>query len=168
MGMETLITFITLILSFLTLFGCGQQIINDDGLDTKDIDSAGSANVFRVVSVNPVDGATNVDRDINISFTFNKSLSSVGAGSGNCGSQLFYLSTDSNFGSCQGYATTCGYSSTHYEISNNGKTVTLCLNQLNNNHKHYIKVVSTSTTTTLEAIDGSPFTEFNSSFTTGN
>ena len=133
---------IILTVAMMILIGCGQQTMKDEGLDTKNIEDAGSTSGFKVISVDPTNGATSVDKNINISFTFNKSLSKIGAGiSGNCNDQLFYLSTDSSFGSCVSYQNNCSYSSIFYLMSNNDKTVQLCMNALSSNTTYYIKYV---------------------------
>ena len=148
------------------LAGCGQQLMKDEGLDTKSIEDVGSSTEFKVVSVDPADGATNVSTQT-ISFTFNKTLSSYGAGSSNdCNDQLFYLSTDSNFGSCVGWNNSCSGFSTFYKVTNNSKTISLCTTSLNSSTTYYLKVVSSSSGTTLSSSDGTNFTEFTSNFTT--
>ena len=160
----------TLIMSF--LIGCGSQTLKDEGLESKSIEEAGSSSSntsseFKVESVDPADGATNISTQT-ISFTFNKTLSSYGAGSSNdCNDQLFYLSTDSNFGSCVGWNSSCsGFSSAHYKVTNNSKTISLCTTSLNSSTTYYLKVVSSSSGTTLSSSDGTNFTEFTSNFTT--
>ena len=37
----------------LLFYGCGQQTMKDDGLDTKNIEDAGSTSGFKVISVDP-------------------------------------------------------------------------------------------------------------------
>ena len=150
----------------LILYGCGQQTMKDDGLETKSISEAGSSSEFKVEIVDPANGATNISTQT-ISFTFNKTLSSYGAGSSNdCNDQLFYLSTDSNFGSCVGWNSSCSGFSTFYKVTNNSKTISLCTTSLNSSTTYYLKVVSSSSGTTLSSSDGTNFTEFTSNFTT--
>ncbi len=150
----------------LILYGCGQQTMKDDGLENKSISEAGSSSEFKVESVDPANGATNISTQT-ISFTFNKTLSSYGAGSSNdCNDQLFYLSTDSNFGSCVGWNSSCSGFSTFYKVTNNSKTISLCTTSLNSSTTYYLKVVSSSSGTTLSSSDGTNFTEFTSNFTT--
>ena len=169
--MQVLRNFIvfTLITSF--LIGCGSQTLKDEGLESKSIEEAGSSSSntsseFKVESVDPADGATNVSTQT-ISFTFNKTLSSYGAGSSNdCNDQLFYLSTDSNFGSCVGWNDSCSGFSTFYKVTNNSKTISLCTTSLNSSTTYYLKVVSSASGNTLSSSDGTNFTEFTSNFTT--
>ena len=163
------LSLVLLLFIFIYLASCGQQIMKDEGLDKKSIEEVGSSNAFSVVSVNPADGAIAVDKNINISLTFNKEISSVGAGtSTNCGDQLFYLSLDSSYGSCVSYQNNCGYSSGFFELSDDLKTIQLCLNALSSNANYYIKVVASATANKLESSDKTVFTEFTSRFTTGN
>ena len=156
------------ILLLLILFGCGQQTMKDEGLESKDINSvssSGSNAEFKVTSVDPADGETSVSTT-NISFTFNKSLTSYGAGNSNdCNQQLFYLSTDSNFSTCVGWNSSCSGFSSYTRISGDGKTLTLCTTSLNSSTIYYLKVVSSGNGIELAA-DGTSFTEFESSFTT--
>ena len=124
---------------------------------------------FKVESVDPANGATNISTQT-ISFTFNKTLSSYGAGSSNdCNDQLFYLSTDSNFGSCVGWNDSCSGFSTFYKVTNNSKTISLCTTSLNSSTTYYLKVVADSNGgegSSLSSTDGTKITEFKSNFTT--
>ena len=49
-----------LTLGVMILIGCGQQILKDEGLDSKSIGEAASSSEFKVDIVDPSDGETNV------------------------------------------------------------------------------------------------------------
>ncbi len=69
----------------LFLLGCGQQTMNDKGLDTKSISdaassgssSSGSSGTFSVSSVDPQDSATSVSLTPTITITFNDNVRAV-------------------------------------------------------------------------------------------
>ena len=159
-----------LTLGVMILIGCGQQILKDEGLDSKSIGEAASSSEFKVDIVDPSDGETNVSTSSNISFTFNKELYNYGAGSSNdCDDQLFQLSTNSNFTTCVGWNSSCSGFSTFYKVTNNNKTITLCTTSLNSSTTYYLKVVADSNGgggSSLSSTDGTKITEFKSNFTT--
>ena len=164
------------LLSFLLIFtyfaGCGQQIMKDEGLESKSIENVGSSTEFKVVSVDPADGATNVAQNKQVSFTFNKPLLTYGAStSTTCGDNIFEFSYQQNFSgtSCRSIGNNCFDGSSLYQISNNYKTITLCTNNsFASGTKIYVRVSSSGNNAVgdLTTDDGTSFTEFSSSFTT--
>ena len=65
---------VILLIISIKLSSCGQQVMEDEGLETKSIGNAGSSNEFKVVSVDPADGAANVAQIKQVSFTFSKPI----------------------------------------------------------------------------------------------
>ena len=155
---------------FIYLASCGQQVMKDEGLESKSIESFVNANIskFKIVSVTPADGSGNYNSNI-ISFTFNKELQEWGtANSTDCDKQLFKISSDDTFGSCYAFGNNCGFSGS-YHISGDYKTIRLCVVPfLALSTPHFIKVVESSDTGNLKSNDSSSFMEFTSSFTTGS
>ena len=163
---------ITFLFIFIYLASCGQQVMKDEGLDTKSIEDIGSSTEFKVVSVDPADGATNVAQNKQVSFTFSKPLLTYGAsGSTTCGDNIFEFSYQSNFSgtSCRSIGNNCFGGSSFYQTSNNYKTITLCTdNSFASGTKIYVRVSSSGNNAVgnLTTDDGTSFTEFSSSFTT--
>ena len=153
------------------LTSCGQQIMKDEGLETKSIEDVGSSNEFKVVSVDPADGATNVAQNKKVSFTFNKPLLTYGISSSTtCGDNIFEFSYFDSFSGtqCRNIESNCFDGSSLYQISNNYKTITLCTdNTFAQSTKIYVRVSrSGNAVGDLTTDDGTIFTEFSSSFTT--
>ena len=155
------------------LTSCGQQIMKDEGLETKSIEDVESSTEFKVVSVDPADGATNVAQNKQVSFTFSKPLLTYGASdSTTCGDNIFEFSYQSNFfigTSYRSIGNNCFGGSSFYQISNNYKTITLCTdNSFASGTKIYVRVSSSGNNAVgdLTTDDGTSFTEFSSSFTT--
>ena len=159
---------------FIYLTSCGQQIMKDEGLESKNIESVGTAIIsnFKIESVTPSDESTNVSRNIAISFTFDKEIIEwFTSTSSRCSEQLFKVSVSASFNTndCLGFDNTCAYSSgTATQLSDDQKTLALCTPTLAPGTPYYIKVVASSDTGNLKSNDGSTFVEFNSSFTTEN
>lgn len=159
----------------LILLGCGQQTMNDKGLDTKSISdaassgssSSGSSGTFSVSSVDPEDGSTDVSTTKRIEFEFTKSLGSYSPStSSSCSAQVFQLSTSSSFTTCIGWVYNSCFSNAFYSVS--GDEITLCPPTLSSNTTYFLRVVASSSGgTLLKSIDGELLsTTFNSSFTT--
>ena len=114
----------------LIFYGCGQQTMKDEGLETKSISEAGtssngnSSEDFIFVSSVPANGDSSVAVDSNITLNFNKnvrwkelgtgtwttSYTSSDSGSGNCSTtplneQLVQVSSD-NFNLCRYFSFT--------------------------------------------------------------
>ena len=155
---------ISLIFLFNYLAGCGQQLMKDEGLDTKSIEDVGSSTEFKVVSVDPADGAANVAQIKQVSFTFSKPLLTFGAStSTTCGDNIFEFSYQQNFSgtSCRSIGNNCFDGSSLYQISNNYKTITLCTdNSFASGTKIYVRVSSSGNNVVgdLTTDDGTSFT----------
>ena len=108
------------ILLLLIFYGCGQQTMKDEGLETKSISEAGTSSNsedFIFVSSVPANGDSSVAVDSNITLNFNKNISwkelgngntwiqiDDGTGTGNCSTtplndRLVQISSD-NFNNC--------------------------------------------------------------------
>ena len=101
------LSLISLIFLFNYLAGCGQQLMKDEGLDTKSIEEVGSS--FKIVSVTPSDESTNVSRNIAVSFTFDKEIQEWATStSSRCSQQLFKVSVSATFNTndCLGFDNT--------------------------------------------------------------
>ena len=163
---------ILLFFLLIILASCGQQLIKDEGLETKSIEDVGTSKKFIVVSVDPADGETNVAQNKQVSFTFNKTLLTYGAStSTTCGDNIFEFSYQQNFSgtSCRSIGNNCFDGSSLYQISNNYKTITLCTDSsFASGTKIYVRVSSSGNNAVgnLTTDDGTSFTEFSSSFTT--
>lgn len=150
------LSFIAMILLILTGYSCSSESSPPDANNEENENNT----EFTVVSTTPVNGATSVSINTQISLTFSDTLGSYSAGnSTNCADHLFQLSTD-NFSTCTGWD-----SSSFYTI--NGSTITLEASTLSLSTTYQLRVVaSASGEMTLTSLDGTPVTSSTISFTT--
>jgi len=92
------------ILLLLIFYGCGQQTMKDEGLETKSISEAGTSSTgnsgedFIFVSSVPANGDSSVAVDSNITLNFNENVKWKELGTGD--STLSFTTTNNGSGTC--------------------------------------------------------------------
>ena len=132
----------------LIFYGCGQQTMKDEGLETKDISEAvttpsstdSADGPPTVSSVEPENNDNNVSTSTSIQITFNESILVSGAimtNGSSCGGGVSYdISTSSSFSTCLPWEGSPTYSNSYKRLSIKPK------NDLLSNTTYYVRVRS--------------------------
>ena len=156
----------------LILYGCGQQTMKDEGLETKDISAAATTTTVSaegpptVSSVNPADSSNSVSVTTSITITFNESIYDTGSimtNSTSCTSGNYQISTSVSYSS-----NSCLSWSGVPSMSNNDKTLTIQpSSSLNSSTTYYLRIGNNQGSYDIKDYSGTAMSgEYTWSFTT--
>ena len=163
--------FITLLL---IIYGCGQQTIQDEGLETKDISDAATTTSTTdsadgpptVSSVTPANSSNSVSTSTTITITFNESINDTGSimtSSNSCTTGNYQISTSNSYSS-----NSCLSWSGVPSRSNNDKTLTIQpSSSLNSSTTYYLRIGNNQGSYDIKDYSGTAMSgEYTWSFTT--
>ena len=156
----------------LIFYGCGQQTMKDEGLETKDISAAATTTTVSaegpptVSSVNPADSSNSVSVTTSITITFNESIYDTGSimtNSTSCTSGNYQISTSVSYSS-----NSCLSWSGVPSMSNNDKTLTIQpSSSLNSSTTYYLRIGNNQGSYDIKDYSGTAMSgEYTWSFTT--